>query len=109
MTNIFINIPILLEHRFQVTKDVFLVYHRTIESNIPLLLYGNTEIELHVLCFRHTKTNTFSLQSSSQQLQLLLNSRPTLIHQNHIICKYHTLGDTTLYVSCDLIHHKIST
>jgi hypothetical protein len=36
MANIFINIPILLEHRSQVVKYVFLGYHLTIESNIPL-------------------------------------------------------------------------
>jgi hypothetical protein len=32
---------------------------------------------------------------------------PTLIHQNHIIHKEHAPSDTTFYVSCDLIHHKI--
>jgi hypothetical protein len=36
----------------------------------------------------------------------MVNLRPTLIHQNHIICKEHTLRDITLYVSCDLIHHQ---
>jgi hypothetical protein len=35
MTNIFIDTPILLKHRSQVTKYVFLKYHLTIESNIP--------------------------------------------------------------------------
>jgi hypothetical protein len=35
MTNIFIDIPILLEYRSQVAKCVFLGYHLTIESNIP--------------------------------------------------------------------------
>jgi hypothetical protein len=35
MTNIFIDIPILLEHRSQVVKGVFLGYLLTIESNIP--------------------------------------------------------------------------
>jgi hypothetical protein len=43
MTNIFIDIPILLEHRSQIAKDVFLRYHLTIESNISLLLCGSTE------------------------------------------------------------------
>jgi hypothetical protein len=38
-------------------KGVFLGYHLTIESNIPLLLRGSTEITLHVLCFRPTKPN----------------------------------------------------
>jgi hypothetical protein len=36
MTSIFIDILILLEHRSQVAKCVFLKYHLTIESNIPL-------------------------------------------------------------------------
>jgi hypothetical protein len=89
MTNIFIDIPILLEHRSQVAKGVFLGYHLTIESNIPLLLCGSTEITLHVLRFRPTKPKTFCLHGSSPQLQLLVNPRPTLIHQNHIICKEH--------------------
>jgi hypothetical protein len=44
MANIFINIPILLKNRSQVVKDVFLRYHLTIESNIPLLLCASTEI-----------------------------------------------------------------
>jgi hypothetical protein len=35
MTNIFIDILILLEHRSQVVKGVFLGYHLTIESNTP--------------------------------------------------------------------------
>jgi hypothetical protein len=87
MTNIFIDIPIFLEHRSQVAKGVFLEYHLTIESNIPLLLSDSTEITLHVLCFRATKSKTFCLQSSSTQLQLLVNPCPTLIHQNHIIYK----------------------
>jgi hypothetical protein len=30
----------------------------------------------------------------------------TLIHQNNIIIKEHAPRDTTLYVSCDLIHHQ---
>jgi hypothetical protein len=34
MTKIFINIPILLKHRSQVAKGVFLGYHLTIESNL---------------------------------------------------------------------------
>jgi hypothetical protein len=106
MTNIFINISILLEHRSQVAKGVFLEYHLTIESNIPILLCGSTEITLHILRFRPTKSKNFCLQSLSLQLQLLVNPRPTLIHQNHIICKEHTPRDTTLYVSCDLIHHQ---
>jgi hypothetical protein len=105
MTNIFIDIPILLEHRSHVVKDVFLGYHLTIESNISLLLCGSTEITLYVLCFRPTKAKTFCLQNSSPQLQLLVNLRPTLIHQNYIICKEHTSRDITLYVSCNLIHH----
>jgi hypothetical protein len=87
MTKIFIDIPILLEHQSQVVKGVFLRYHLTIESNIPLLLRGSTEITLHVLCFRPTKPKTFCLQSSSTQLQLLVNPHPTLIHKNHIIYK----------------------
>jgi hypothetical protein len=106
MSNIFIDIPILLKHRSQVEKGVFLEYHLTIESNIPLLLCGSIEITFHVLCFRPTKPKIFYLQSSSSQLQLLFNPRPTLIHQNHIICKEHTPRDTTLYVSCNLIHHQ---
>jgi hypothetical protein len=106
MTNIFIDILILLEHRSQVAKGVFLRYHLTIESNIPIFLSDSTEITLHVLHFRPTKSKTFCLQSSSPQLQLLVNPRPTLIHQNHIICKEHTPKDTTLYVSCNLIHHQ---
>jgi hypothetical protein len=68
MTNIFVDILILLEHRFQVAKDVFLGYHLTIESNIPLLLCGSNEIALHVLRFRPTKFKIFCLQSSSPQL-----------------------------------------
>jgi hypothetical protein len=71
MTKIFIDIPILLENKSQVAKGVFLGYHLTIESNIPLLLRRSTEIIIHVLCFRHTKHKTFCLQSSSSQLQLL--------------------------------------
>jgi hypothetical protein len=90
MTNIFIDIG----------------YHLTIESNIPLLLCDSIEITLHVLRFRPTKLKTFCLQSSSPQLQLLVNPCPTLIHQNHIICKEHTPRDTTLYVSYNLIHHQ---
>jgi hypothetical protein len=101
MTNIFIDIPILLEHRSQVAKGVFLRYHLTIESNIPLLLHGSTEITLHVLYFISTKPKTFGLQRSSSQFQLLVNSHP-----KNIICKEHTPMDTTLYVSCDLIHHQ---
>jgi hypothetical protein len=27
-------------------------------------------------------------------------------YQNHIICKEHTPRDTTMYASCDLIHHQ---
>jgi hypothetical protein len=96
MTNIFIDIFILLEHRSQVEKGVFFVYHLTIESNIPLLLCGSTEITLYVLRFRPTKPKTFHLQSSYPQLQLLINPRPILIHQNHIICKEHTLKMSSL-------------
>jgi hypothetical protein len=106
MTNIFIDISILLEHRSQVVKCVFLGYHLTIESSISLLLSGSTEITLHVLHFKPTKPKTFCLQSSSSQLQLLVSPRPTLIHQNHVIYKEHTPRDTTLYVSCNLIHHQ---
>jgi hypothetical protein len=106
MTNIFIDIPILLEHRSQVSKGVFLGYHLTIESKIPLLLCGSTEITLHVLRFRPIKIKIFCLQGSSLQLQLLVNPRPTLIHQNHIIYKEHTPRDTTLYVFYNLIHHQ---
>jgi hypothetical protein len=61
MTNIFIDTPILLEHQSQVTKSVFLKYHLTIESNIPLILCGSTKIVLHVLHFRHTKPKTYCL------------------------------------------------
>jgi hypothetical protein len=106
MTNIFIDIPILLEHRSQVAKGVFLWYHLTIESSIPLLLCDSTEITLHVLRFRPTKPKIFCLQSLSPQLQLLINPRPTLIHQNHIICKEHTPRNITLYVSYNLIYHQ---
>jgi hypothetical protein len=106
MTNIFIDTPILLDHLSQVAKGVFLGYHLTIESNIPLLLCGSTEITLHVLHFRLIKPKIFCLQGSSPQLQLLVNPRLTLIHQNHIICKEHTPRDTTLYVSYNLIHHQ---
>jgi hypothetical protein len=60
MTNVFINITILLEHQSQVAKGVFLEYHVTIESNIPLLR-GIAEIILHVLCFRPTKHKTVCL------------------------------------------------
>jgi hypothetical protein len=73
MVNIFIDIPILLEHRSQVVKGVFLKYHLIIESNITLLLYGSTEITPHVFRFIPTKPETFYLQSSSAQLQLLVN------------------------------------
>jgi hypothetical protein len=99
MTNIFIDIPILLEHRSQIVKDVFLGYHLIIESNIPLLLCGSTKITLLIFRFIHSKAKIFCLQNSSSQLQLLVNPRPTLIHQNHIICKEHTPKDTTLYVA----------
>jgi hypothetical protein len=58
MTNIFIDIPILLEHRSQVAKRVFFGYHLTIKSNIPLLC-GSIEITLYVLYFRPTKPKTF--------------------------------------------------
>jgi hypothetical protein len=37
MTNIFIDIPILLEHRSQVAKGVFLGYHLTINSAYVVL------------------------------------------------------------------------
>jgi hypothetical protein len=65
MTNIFIDIPIL-EHQSHVVKGVFLVYHLTIESNIPLL-HGSIESTLHILCFRPTKPKTFCLQCPSPQ------------------------------------------
>jgi hypothetical protein len=80
MTNIFIDIPILLEQRSQVAKGVFLRYHLTVKSNIPLLLRGSTEIILHVLYFRPTEAKTFCLQRLSPQLQFLVNPHPTLIH-----------------------------
>jgi hypothetical protein len=105
MTNI-IDIPIHLEHRLKVAKCIFLGYHLTIESNIPLLLRGSTEITIHVLCFRPTKPKTFCLQNLSLELQLQVNPRPTLIHQNQTICKEHTPRDATLYVSCYLIQHQ---
>jgi hypothetical protein len=89
MTNIFIDILILLEHRSQVVKDIFLRYHLTIESNISLLLCGTTEITLHVV-LNLLSLNFFCLQSSSSQLQLLVNPHHTLIHQNYIICKEYT-------------------
>jgi hypothetical protein len=54
--------------RSQVAKGVFLGYHLNIESNIPLLMRGSTEITLHILCFRPTKPKIFCLQSSSSQL-----------------------------------------
>jgi hypothetical protein len=44
MTKIFIDIPILLKHRSQVAKGVFLGYHLTIESNIPLLLHQGSAL-----------------------------------------------------------------
>jgi hypothetical protein len=106
MTNIFIDIPILLDDKSQVAKNIFLGYHLSIESNITLLLCGSTEITLHILRFRHIKPKTSCLQNSSPQLRLLVNPCPTLIQQNHIICKYHTPRDITLYVSCNLIHHQ---
>jgi hypothetical protein len=59
MTNISIDILIILEHQFQVVKCVFVEYHLIIESNILLLLCGSTEITLHVLCFRPPKPKTF--------------------------------------------------
>jgi hypothetical protein len=106
MANTFIDISILLKHRSQIAKCVFLGYHLTIESNIPLLLRDSVEITLHILCFRLTKTKIFCLQSPSAQFQLLGNPHPTLIHQNHIIRKEHAPRDATLYVSCDPIHHQ---
>jgi hypothetical protein len=42
MINIYVDIPILLEHRSQIEKYVFLGYHLTIESNILLLLVTDT-------------------------------------------------------------------
>jgi hypothetical protein len=67
MTNIFfINIFIILEHRYQIVKDVFLRYHLTIESN--MLMCGNVEITLHLLYFRPIKVKRFFLQNSSLQL-----------------------------------------
>jgi hypothetical protein len=59
MTNIFIDTPILLEHQSKITKCVFLRYHLTIKSNIPLLR-GSAEITLYVLWFR-PKPKTFCL------------------------------------------------
>jgi hypothetical protein len=52
MPNIFINIPILLEHRSQVAKGVFLGYHLTIESNklsefILSLLFQSSLLGVH--------------------------------------------------------------
>jgi hypothetical protein len=105
MTDVFIYIPILLKHRSPIAKCVFLGYHLIIKSNIPLLL-GNVETTLHLLCFRPTKLKIFCLQSSTPQFQLLINPRPTLIDQNCIIYKEHAQRDTTLYVSCDLIHQQ---
>jgi hypothetical protein len=61
MTNIFIDIAIILEHQSQVAKYVFLGYHLTIEFNISLLLHGSTEITFNVLNFRPTKPKTFCL------------------------------------------------
>jgi hypothetical protein len=105
MTDTFIDIPIILEHRSAIAKCVFLGYHLTIESNIPLLLV-NVETTLHLLCFRPTKLKIFCLQSSSPQFQLLINPRPILIYQNRIIRKEHARRDTTLDASCDLIHQQ---
>jgi hypothetical protein len=59
MTNIFVDIPVLLEHRSKVVKCVFLGYHLTIESNIPFLLCVSTEITFNILYFRPTKSKTF--------------------------------------------------
>jgi hypothetical protein len=106
MTNIFIDIPILLVYQSQVVKDVFLRYHLTIKSNIPLLLCGSIKITLHVLYFRPTKPKIFYLQNSSPQFQLLINPRPTLIHQNHIIYKELTQRDISLYICYNIIHHQ---
>jgi hypothetical protein len=61
MTNIFIDIPILLEYQSQVVKGVYLGYYLTINSNIPPLLHGRAEITLHVLYFRPTEPKTFCL------------------------------------------------
>jgi hypothetical protein len=78
MTNIFIDIPILLvlEHRSHVVKDVFLGYHLTIESNISLLLCGSTEIKLGVpkiffVHFREFDSVTISICSHMHMTQLL--------------------------------------
>jgi hypothetical protein len=70
MTNIFIDIPILLEHQSQVVKGVFLGYHLTIESNIPLLLYDSIEITLHVLHFRATTTTTTTKPFIPKQVEV---------------------------------------
>jgi hypothetical protein len=104
MTNIFIYIPILLEHRPEVAKSVFLGYHLTIESNISLLR-GSTKITLHLLCFIPTKPKTFASKVHLHNSNFLSTS-VLLIHQNYIICKEHTPRDITLYVSYDLIHHQ---
>jgi hypothetical protein len=94
MTNIIIDILILLEHRSQVAKGVFLGYNLTIESNITLLLCGSTETTLHVVYFRSTKPKTFCLQSLSPQLQLLVNPNPTLI----VIPGFYAKTKYSLYV-----------
>jgi hypothetical protein len=68
MTNIFINISILLEYQSQVVKDVFFEYHLTIEFNISLLLCGSTEITFHVFRFRSIKPKKIYLQILFSQL-----------------------------------------
>jgi hypothetical protein len=106
MTDIFIDIPVRLKHQSQVVKFIFLMYHPTIESNTLHLLYDSTKITLYILYFRHIKSKIFCIQNSSLQLQLLVKPCPTLIHQNHIICKEYTQRGTTLYVFYNLIHHQ---
>jgi hypothetical protein len=48
MTNIFIDIPMLLEHRSQVAKCVFLGYHLTIESDDIFYCRENSYYELKI-------------------------------------------------------------
>jgi hypothetical protein len=64
MTNIFIDIPILQEHRYQLVKDVFLGYHLTIESNIPSYVVA---LKSH---FMYSVLDLLSLQPFASKVRL---------------------------------------
>uniref|UniRef100_A0A0A9HSW1 Uncharacterized protein n=1 Tax=Arundo donax TaxID=35708 RepID=A0A0A9HSW1_ARUDO len=73
MAHIFIDVTILLQHRSQISKGIFLRYHLSIKANLILLVPSSTKIAHHVLSFSSTKSKTLRLQDLSPQLQFFIN------------------------------------